>query len=70
MIENGKLGEPLRDDSIAGVTLDTLKSIDAVGNDFEMKMPGHCGKAGQSVPTDVGGPHVRVRNVVVGGAEA
>jgi len=32
-----------------------------------MKMPGMCGKDGQSAPTDCGGPHVRVRDVVVGG---
>jgi TldD protein len=70
MIERGELGEPLRDVSIAGVTLDTLKSIDCVANDFEMKMPGQCGKGGQGAPTDAGGPHVRARDVVVGGADA
>jgi TldD protein len=67
IIEKGKLGEPLRDVSISSMTLDTLKKIDAVGNDFEMKMPGMCGKEGQSAPTDCGGPHVRVADVVVGG---
>jgi TldD protein len=67
MIENGRLGEPLRDVSISSMTLDTLKKIDAVGDDFEMKMPGMCGKEGQSAPTDCGGPHVRVQDVVVGG---
>lgn len=67
MIENGQIGEPLRDVSISSMTLDTLRNIDAVGDDFEMKMPGNCGKDGQSAPTDAGGPHVRVRDVVVGG---
>jgi len=67
MIDSGKLGEPLRDVSISSMTLDTLKKIDAVGDDFEMKMPGMCGKEGQSAPTDAGGPHVRVADVVVGG---
>ena len=67
MIENGHVGEPLRDVSISSMTLDTLRNIDAVGDDFEMKMPGMCGKEGQSAPTDAGGPHVRVRDVVVGG---
>ena len=66
-IEHGKIGDMLRDVSISSLTLDTLQNIDAVGNDFEMKMPGMCGKHGQSAPTDCGGPHVRVRNVVVGG---
>ncbi len=67
MIEHGEVGEPLRDVSISSLTLDVLQNIDAVGDDFEMKMPGMCGKDGQSAPTDCGGPHVRVRDVVVGG---
>jgi len=67
MIENGALGEPLRDVSISSMTLDVLGNIDAVGDDFEMRMPGMCGKEGQSAPTDCGGPHVRVAGVVVGG---
>lgn len=67
MIENGRLGEPLRDVSISSLTLDTLRNIDAVGDDFEMDMPGQCGKDGQAMPTDAGGPHVRVNNIVVGG---
>ncbi|MBN2584379.1 MAG: TldD/PmbA family protein [Planctomycetes bacterium] len=70
MIENGRIGEPLRDVSISSMTLDTLQNIDAVGDDFEMKMPGTCGKDGQGAPTDTGGPHVRVRDIVVGGQEA
>jgi len=67
MIEHGRIGEPLRDVSISSMTLDTLGNIDAVGDDFEMKMPGTCGKGGQGAPTDAGGPHVRVRDIVVGG---
>ncbi|HUU90030.1 MAG TPA: TldD/PmbA family protein [Phycisphaerae bacterium] len=70
MIENGALGEPLRDVSISSMTLDVLGNIDAIGDDFEMKMPGMCGKGGQSAPTDCGGPHVRVTDVVVGGQNA
>jgi len=67
MIEHGRLGEPLRDVSISSITLDTLKKIDAVGDDFEMDMPGMCGKMGQGAPTNAGGPHMRVRDIVVGG---
>ena len=67
MIEHGEVGDPLRDVSISSLTLDVLRNIDAVGDDFEMEMPGMCGKDGQSAPTDCGGPHVRVQDVVVGG---
>ena len=69
LIEHGRIGEPLRDVSISSMTLDALRNIDAVGDDFEMDMPGMCGKDGQGAPTDAGGPHVRVREVVVGGHE-
>jgi len=67
MIENGALGEPLRDVSVSGFTLEALNDIDGVASDFEMDMPGMCGKEGQSVPTDAGGPHIRIKNLVVGG---
>jgi TldD protein len=67
MIRNGKLAEQLRDVSVAGMTLETLMNMDAVCGDFEMKMPGTCGKNGQGAPVDDGGPHVRVSEMVVGG---
>ncbi len=67
MIENGELGEPLRDVSVAGLTLEVLGDMEMVGADFEMAMPGTCGKGGQGAPTDAGGPHVKVRSIVVGG---
>ena len=67
MIRNGELAEQLRDVSVAGMTLETLANIDAVANDFEMNMPGSCGKNGQGMHVDNGGPHIRVKELVVGG---
>jgi len=67
MVENGRLGEPLRDVSVAGLTLEVLEKMEMVGGDFEMEMPGTCGKGGQGAPTDAGGPHVKVSALVVGG---
>lgn len=67
MIRNGELAEQLRDVSVAGMTLETLANIDMVSNDFEMKMPGMCGKDGQGMYVDNGGPHIRVKELVVGG---
>jgi TldD protein len=67
MIENGALGEPLRDVSVSGFTLEALKNIDMVASDFEMDMPGVCGKEGQGAATDAGGPHIRISALVVGG---
>jgi TldD protein len=66
-IVDGELGEELRDVSVSGMTLETLQNMEAVADDFEMDMPGMCGKNGQGAPTDAGGPHVRVKDIVVGG---
>ena len=67
MIRNGEISEHLRDVSVAGMTLETLMNIDAISNDFEMKAPGTCGKGSQGMYVDNGGPHVRVKELVVGG---
>jgi TldD protein len=64
-IVNGELGEPVRDASISGNTLQTLLKVDAVGKDFEMDS-GRCGK-GQIAFIGDGGPHIRVSEMTVGG---
>ncbi len=64
-IVNGEIGEPVRNLSIAGNTLETLFNIDAVGKDFQL-FYGRCGK-GQLVYVSDGGPHVRVKKMTVGG---
>jgi TldD protein len=66
LIENGEVTEPLKDVSFGGYTLEVLKNIDAVGNDFQLGRPGNCGKE-QWVPVNSGGPHVRVKEVTIGG---
>jgi len=65
-IVNGEIGAPVRDASISGNTLGTLHKIDAVGKDF-MLDPGRCGK-GQTAFISDGGPHIRIKEVVVGGS--
>ena len=65
-IINGEIGAPVRDASISGNTLETLHKIDAVGKDF-MLDPGRCGK-GQTAFISDGGPHIRIKEVVVGGS--
>ncbi|MBD1851059.1 metallopeptidase TldD-related protein [Leptolyngbya sp. FACHB-711] len=67
MIRNGEIAEPVSDVTLSGNVFQTLKDIDAIGNDSVYKNGG-CGKGGQSpLPVSVGGPHVRINNVVVGG---
>lgn len=67
MIRNGQLAEPVSDVTLSGNVFQTLKDIEAIGKDTVYKNGG-CGKGGQSpLPVSVGGPHVRIQNVVVGG---
>ena len=66
-IVNGEIGSPVRNMSISGNTIETLLNIDAVADDAKIYY-GTCGK-GQLVPVSLGGPHVRVRKITVGGRE-
>jgi len=65
-IVNGEVGAPIRNASISGNTLETLLKVDAVGKDFEL-WAGRCGK-GQTAFICDGGPHIRVKEVLVGGS--
>lgn len=66
LIENGEVTNPLRDVSLSGNILEMLLKVDGVGSDFKMGV-GFCGKSGQTVPVGDGGPHVRVKEAIVGG---
>jgi TldD protein len=65
-ITNGEIGKPVRNASMSGNTLETLFKVDAVGKDFELSS-GRCGK-GQTAFIGDGGPHIRVKEVIVGGS--
>ena len=65
-IVNGEISDPVRNASISGNTLETLLKVDAVGKDFELGA-GRCGK-GQTAFVCDGGPHIRVKEVTVGGS--
>jgi len=66
LIEGGEVTSPCRGASLIGNCLNTLRKIDGVAGDFEIKT-GFCGKEGQSVPTGVGQGHVRIAEMTVGG---
>ncbi len=68
-IENGEITDKVRDVVLTGNVFKTLANIDMIGSDFHMFGGlGGCGKGGQS-PLRVGdgGPHCRIKNVVIGG---
>ncbi|MDJ0533664.1 MAG: TldD/PmbA family protein [Xenococcaceae cyanobacterium MO_207.B15] len=67
MIRDGKIAEPVSDVTLSGNVFQTLQDIEAIGNDT-LYTNGGCGKGGQMpLPVSVGGPHLRIKNVVVGG---
>jgi len=66
LIEGGKVTSPVRGATLVGNGLDALRAIDGIAGDLEIAS-GYCGKAGQSVPAGVGQPHVRIRELTVGG---
>jgi len=68
LIRNGKIAEALRPVVLTGNVFDTLKNIDAIGDDLDMNEGGGCGKAGQMpLPVSNGSPHIRIRRCLVGG---
>jgi len=69
MIRNGKLCEKVRNVKLSGNLWETMKNIDAVGNDFFIKdSPGGCGKGPQfPLPVSHASPHIRIQKVSVGG---
>ena len=69
LIENGKITAPVRGATLAGNGIETLRAIDGIANDLDIAT-GYCGKGGQTVPAGVGQPHVRLRELTVGGTAA
>lgn len=69
MIKNGEVTEMVKGVVISGSVLDTLKTVDGVTREVKVKTSvfGGCGKGGQLVKTGMGGPHIRVRKMVIGG---
>jgi TldD protein len=66
LIENGEVTAPVRGATLVGNGLEALAAIDAIAGDLDIAT-GYCGKAGQTVPAGVGQPHVRIRQLTVGG---
>lgn len=69
LVENGKLGRPIKGGVLTGNGPKALAEIEAVGNDLHFE-PGICGKEGQGVPVTDGQPTLLVRELLVGGSEA
>jgi TldD protein len=69
LIEDGRLGAPIKDVNIMGNGPKMLRNIVMVGHDLEMSQggTGACGKGGQAVPVGFGQPTCLVKSLTVGG---
>ena len=66
LIRNGKIAEPVRGATLIGKGSDILPLIDRVANNLELAQ-GVCGSISGGVPTNVGQPMIRVKEMTVGG---
>ncbi|MCE5330292.1 TldD/PmbA family protein [bacterium] len=66
LIENGKLGSPIKGATLIGNGPEILNKIEAIGDDLDYA-PGFCGKNGQSVSNEVGQPTIKISEITVGG---
>ncbi len=68
IIEDGKVGAPVKGATLIGDGPAAMSQVDMVGDDFKFDPGvGTCGKAGQSVPVGIGQPSLRIRGLTVGG---
>ena len=68
MVENGRLGAPIKGATLIGDGPSVLTRVTGIGNDLALdEGVGVCGKGGQSVPAGVGQPTLLVAGLTVGG---
>ena len=68
LIENGKVGAPIKGAMLIGNGPDALTRVSMIGNDLALDTGiGTCGKNGQGVPVGVGQPTLRMERITVGG---
>ncbi|MDR2648724.1 MAG: TldD/PmbA family protein [Clostridiales bacterium] len=66
MIRGGKITEPVRGATLIGRGSEVLLNVDRVADNLALAQ-GVCGSLSGSVPTDVGQPMIRVKELTVGG---
>lgn len=68
LIEDGKIGAPVKGATLIGNGPDALTKVAMVGNDMALDPGiGTCGKQGQGVPVGVGQPTLKMAGLTVGG---
>ncbi|MFP6640632.1 MAG: metalloprotease TldD [Myxococcota bacterium] len=70
VIEDGRIGAPVKGATLIGNGPDVLTRVSRIGNDLALDQGvGTCGKDGQGVPVGVGLPTIRIDDLTVGGTE-
>ncbi|MBR0669850.1 metalloprotease TldD [Neoroseomonas soli] len=68
LIENGRIGAPVKGATLIGNGPDALTKVTMVANDMALDPGiGTCGKQGQGVPVGVGQPTLKMAGLTVGG---
>ncbi len=68
LIEDGKVGRPVKNATLIGNGPNDLARVSMVGSNWALDPGiGMCGKDGQSVPVGVGMPMILIRDMTVGG---
>ena len=68
LIEDGKLGAPVKGATLIGNGPDALTKVAMIGNDMGLDPGiGTCGKQGQGVPVGVGQPTLKMTGLTIGG---
>ncbi len=71
LIENGRVGAPVKGATLIGSGPEVMGKISMVGNDLALDQGvGVCGKEGQSVPVGVGQPTLKIDEITVGGTDS
>jgi len=66
IIRDGKIAEPVRGATLIGKGHEVLMDIDRVGDNFKQGQ-GMCGSISGALPTNVGQPMIRIKELTVGG---
>ncbi len=66
IVRNGEICEPVKGATLIGKGQEVLHNIDMVSDNLKLS-EGMCGSISGSVPTSVGQPTIRVKNLTVGG---
>ncbi|MFC7736812.1 metalloprotease TldD [Roseomonas sp. GCM10028921] len=68
MIEDGRIGAPVKGATLIGDGPSALTQVSMIGNDMALDAGiGTCGKQGQGVPVGVGQPTLKMTGLTVGG---